>query len=147
MIRGDNNSWLVPLADLSLILFIVTGATLAGTLGKAPAEEEEARSMGGIAQGVPASVHIDFEDGPSLSEWLLQYSPGPGEQLTIQAMHTPQDRAAVIQRAEQLAQQAISAGQQPRVIIQPASETRITSIFAHDRDPQMAQSLLPEGQY
>ena len=141
------NSWLVPLADLSLILFIVTGATLAGVLGTAQDEgvEEAASSENGgpenrgIAQGVASSVFSDVEGGPRLADWLRQYSAGPGEQLTIEAFHMPQDRGSVTQRIEVLAAQAIAAGEQPRIIIQPANETRIMAIFAHDRDPQLAQ--------
>ncbi len=146
MTGNGNNSWLVPLADLSLILFIVTGATLAGSLGKAREDDVEPRLPGGIAQGVAASIYTDAAGGPSLAEWLAQYRAGPGEQLTIEAFHTPADRAAVTSRAEELAQQAIAAGQPPRVIVQPASATRIMALFAYDGEAQLAQGLLQEGQ-
>lgn len=148
--QNGSNSWLVPLADLSLILFIVTGATLAGSLGTTREEDTADRLPGGIAQGVAASIFTDSAEGPALADWLSQYHPAPGEQLTIEAFHTDADRSAITARAEQLAQQAISAGQAPRVIVQPAAESRIMAMYAYDRalgdDEQLARGLLQEGQ-
>lgn len=150
MTGNASNSWLVPLADLSLILFIVTGATLAGSLGAARKEDSAEPLPGGIAQGVAASIFTDAEGGPSLAEWLASYHPGPGEQLTIEAFHTAADRATVRARAEELALQAIAAGQPPRVIVQPASESRIMALFAYDgaadTHEELAQALLQQGQ-
>lgn len=147
LIRDSGSSWLVPLADLSLILFITTAASLAAS----PAtlrQEEPQETNGSIAQGVPAAVFVDAPQGPPLAEWLEQYRAGSGEQLTIEGHFLPQDRARIAARAEDLAGQAIAAGLSPRLILQPVgaagSRSHVRALFAHDADPQVAQSLLQQ---
>lgn len=145
--RGNASNWLIPLADLSLILFVITAATLArqGPPNDAPPPPPPAPT-GSFAQGVPASVHIDRPGGPSLGEWLASYPLGVGEQLTVEGYFTPAERAAISARAEDLAQQAIAAGFQPRVILQPASHNQVQALIAADADPHVAQSLLGSAQ-
>lgn len=142
--RGTGSSWLVPLADLSLILFIITAASLSGR----PEREGvgQPQPVGSFAQGVPASVHIDLPHGPTLGEWLADYHPGSGEQLTVEGYFIPADRAAIAARAEELAQQALAAGFQPRVILQPAAQSQVQALFAADAAPQVAQSLRGPGE-
>ena len=147
LLRDCGSSWLIPLADLSLILFITTAASLAAPAPQ-QAREDLPTAAGSIAQGVPAAVFVDAPQGPLLTEWLEQYRPGPGEQLTIEGQYLPQDRARIAARAEELASEAIAAGHAPRLILQPLATTggqsHVRALFAHDADLQMAQSLLQQ---
>jgi hypothetical protein len=144
-LRDSGASWLVPLADLSMILFIITGVTMSAR----PPEDEAVPppALGGIAQGVPSGVFVDAPGAPPLAEWLALYRPGSGEQLTVEARFAPADRVWVAARAEELAQAAIAAGFAPRVILQPAPQSQVRALFAYDgadgEEPeQVAQSLL-----
>ncbi|MCB2065035.1 MAG: hypothetical protein KDE15_00175 [Erythrobacter sp.] len=132
-------SWLVSLADLSLILFIVTGGAIAANPGENPAEAEQ--EPGAPAMGVADQVYIDGPGGPPLAMFLAQHQPAGGEQLTITGTFAPGARQAVVQRVEALAAEASAAGIEPRVIVQPAAQSGVVVLFAHDGDPQLAQGL------
>ncbi|AKQ41475.2 hypothetical protein CP97_04670 [Aurantiacibacter atlanticus] len=133
MMRAAGGNWLVPLADLSLILFIVTGGALNASLGRpegaAPAE------------GVAAAIHVDVPGAPPLEEMLADHAISEGERLTVLGYYAQGDRTDVAQRAERLADEAIAAGIEPRVIVQPAAETLVIARFAHDADPGLARGL------
>src|SRR5690606_13484174 len=115
----------------------------------APPPQEEAPPppppMGGIAQGVASGIFVDAPGAPPLAEWLAQYHPGSGEQLTVEGRFLPADRARISARAEELAQAAIAAGFTPRVILQPAPRSQVQALFAYDSGEQVAQSLLSQG--
>lgn len=141
MISTQDNSWIVPLADLSLILFVVTGVSLSASL-----QREGEQPSGSYTQSVPASVLVDTPDGPSLTNWLERYRQDPSGQLTILGSYTGDDRDTVTQRAGAMADMAISSGVEPRVVIEPGRQSQVLALFAYDRDPQVAQSLLEQGQ-
>ncbi len=126
-------SWLVPLADLSLILFIVTGGALNASLGRPEGSAP--------AEGVAAAIHVDVPGAPLLEEMLADHTASTGEQLTVMGYYAQGDRKDVARRAERLAEEAIAAGVEPRVIIQPAAETLVLARFAHDADPGLARGL------
>ncbi len=146
--RGNGGHWLIPLADLSLILFIITAVTLSAQ--PEPSEAQVPQPVGSFAQGVPASVYVDLRGGPTLGQWLTDYQPGSGEQLTVEGYFIPAERDLIAARAEQLAQQALEGGFQPRVILQPAAQSQVQALFAADAnpalEPQVAQSLQGEVQ-
>lgn len=145
MIRGTNGSWLVPLADLSLILFIVTGGALTASLGR---EEDmpATRPESGPAEGVSAAIFVDAPGAPPLAEMLAAHPVSAGEQLTVQGYYAQGHRGEVVARVERLATQAIAQGVQPRVILQPASQTLVIARFAHDADPELARGLQIMGE-
>ncbi len=136
MIAESSGKWLVPLADLSLILFIVTG----GALG---AMQDHRNTP---AEGVAAAIYVDGPDAPPLLELLASHPIAAGERLTVLGAYAPGQREAVMRRAEALARQAIAAGVEPRVIVQPAAETRVIARIAHDVDPGLARGLHREGE-
>lgn len=133
MRREGAANWQVPLADLSLILFIVTG----GALSKIANAEEPAVP----AEGVAAAVYVDGPDAPPLIQLINSHTPAVGEQLTVLGYYAPGERSAVARRTEELATEAIAAGIEPRVIVQPAAETAVVARFAHDAPPGLARTL------
>lgn len=138
MIGGANGGWLVPLADLSLILFIVTGGTLTADLTGADAAVPP--------EGVTAAIHIDGPGAPPLADMLAAHIASAGEQLTVLGYYARDEREAVRARTEALAGEAIAAGIEPRVILQPAGETMVIARFAHDADPGLARGLQLHGE-
>ncbi|MFC3099906.1 hypothetical protein [Altererythrobacter lauratis] len=136
--RDMGSAWLVPLADLSMILYIITAAALSAQNHSPP---QENMREGGFAQGAAMAVFVDAPGGPSLADWLATRRPGPGELLTVEARYAPGDRNRTAQRADELAAAALAAGVEPRVIMQaaPAGATRSTlqAVIAHDADPPL----------
>ena len=141
-------SWLVPLADLSMILFVVTGASLAAAPRPQAQESAGQQQAGGFVQSVPVAVLVDAPDSPPLGDWLARYGQDPTGLLTIEGRYAAAaDRAQVAGRAEVLAGEARAAGVEPRVVVEPGPATGVTAVLAYDRDPQMAQDLLEEAQH
>lgn len=133
MTRCGQGSWLVPLADLSLILFIVTASALTAN--------HVTQAEGASPEGVAAAIYVDGPGAPPLLEMLTGHGSSAGEQLTVQGYYARGERDAVAARTQALAEEAIAAGVEPRVIIQPALETLVIARFAHDADPGLARGL------
>lgn len=146
MTAGQAGSgWLVPLADLSLILFIIAGAGIAGTQSAiSPQDRREEKASGFAAEGIASTIYVATgDDRSALADWLAQLQPGPGEQLTVLGSYTQTaGRAAIVAQSEALAREALAAGFAPRVIVQEGSRVEIMAYLAHDRMPAMARDLL-----
>ncbi len=160
MTSSPGSSWLVPLADLSMILFVVTGASMAslpqGGAADAPPPPVAERPLAdlarsGFVQSVPVAVLVDGPGNPPLAEWIAAQASDSAGQLTIEGRYRRAgEREGVTGRAAALADAARAAGVEPRLVIAPGPETQVSAVFAYDRDPQMtrqlAQGLLPSGQ-
>lgn len=137
--RGGGHGWQLILADLALILFLLTLSAL-------PAEEAEtARGLASRAvqekaardamQGEVAAAQALFRPvpgGPDLSEWLAAQAPDPRATLTIFAVHTPGKEAAAWARAEALAAEARARGARVRTIISAGPAEEIYASLAYD---------------
>lgn len=99
MMREASGSWLVPLADLSLILFIVTGGVVTVGAGR----DQDVTP----AEGVAAALYVDGPGAPPLVDMLATHDLSQGEQLTVQGYYAPGERAQVAARTQALARQAI----------------------------------------
>jgi hypothetical protein len=156
------HSWLVPLADLSMILFVVTGASIATLpagqtdgdrlpppiaahpLSRAQRSEP---AHDGFVQSVPVAVMIDGPGNPSLGNWVAAQAADRTGQLTIEGRYgSATQRERVTARAIALADEARQAGVDPRVIVAPGPRTEVAAVFAYDLDPQMARGLLQPDQ-
>ena len=91
-----DRAWLVALADMSLLLFILTAAALRPDAGEAMAEREYADP----AFGAAAEIFIDGPAGPDFADWLEATERGDGQHLTITASYAAlPDRDAVQRRS------------------------------------------------
>ena len=119
-------SWQTSLADLSLILFMVTAAAVSTAPspkqgGKAPAAMRQ-EIAGRSQRAEPLSVYIALPDAPPLAQWLNQQAPDPRQQLTITAPYEAarvQSRAAALEAALALAGEAREAGLAARIVLEP----------------------------
>lgn len=116
--------WQTSLADLSLILFMITAAAVSqqGTKAKRTARAEAAEAPARPApQTEPLSVYIAAPDAPPLAQWLAQQPADPRQQLTITARYAgapgAQERALV--EAERLLAQAGAQGRSARLVVEP----------------------------
>lgn len=145
MIRAGSvtQGWLVSLADLSLILFIVTAGAIASDKGGNP--NPAFGADGSLPLGVAEQIYIDAPGGPPIEDFLARHAHGPAEQLSITGHFATGERAAIARRVEHLARQAVRAGHVPRTILQPSARSEVYVHFAHDIEPQLAHSLLRPG--
>ncbi len=109
MIARMGSGWQTVLADLSLILFMVTATALSDSPAKAPPPAPPA-PLALPALGEPVAVWRSEPGGPSLEDWLASQTADPRQRLTLVA--APVDGPSMLDRAARLARPA-------RVLIEP----------------------------
>ncbi|RNJ62525.1 MAG: hypothetical protein EDM03_13915 [Porphyrobacter sp. IPPAS B-1204] len=136
--RGGHG-WQLILADLALILFLLTlsalpAAEATGGQRLADTEAREKEATGALQQEVaPAqALFRPVQDGPSLAMWLAAQAPDPRATLTIFASHTAGGETAAWARAEALAAEARASGTRVRTIITAGAEEDIYASLAYD---------------
>lgn len=137
--RGGGHGWQLILADLALILFLLTLSAL-------PAAEAETRQRLADTKARPRDIQpkIDAEiaasqalyrpvaEGPSLGEWLQSQPRDHRATLTIFVTHTQGGEAAAWQRAQVLSDEARSSGTRVRAIITTGPDSDVYASLAYD---------------
>lgn len=133
------HGWQLILADLALILFLLTLSAL-------PAAEAESgrRLADDEARGEDTQRNLRPEiaaaqalfrpvaGGPSLGDWLSSQAPDPRATLTIFAVHASGGEAAAWERAQTLAAEARARGAKVRTIISAGAADEIYASLAYD---------------
>ncbi|HWU03951.1 MAG TPA: hypothetical protein VN222_14525 [Novosphingobium sp.] len=137
--------WQTMLADLSLILFMVTAAAMAenpatpphaaGHSHAKPASEPIAQptprgALADPARAEPIAVWRAGPMAPPLAQWLAAQQPDPRQQLTLTIRHAPGAQADALTRAAELAREAGRAGRDARVILEPATDSAARGVYA-----------------
>ncbi|TCM37348.1 hypothetical protein ACLIMP_05500 [Novosphingobium aerophilum] len=122
-------SWQTSLADLSLILFMISAAAISRQqdhLRKAKVERAELREAPAAAsasspEGTPLAVYIAAPGAPPLARWLAQQAGDPRQRLTVAAPYGPAsgDLARAMSEAGRLAREAGAAGREARIVVEP----------------------------
>ena len=129
-----SSSWQVILADLALILFMVT----ASALNDEEEAEAESASLAGnpvaFSQEAPASAiwHPGNVDQP-LGLWLRQEGTDPRMQASLTIRYRLSDLDEALRQGSMLVQEARQAGHDLRIIAEPAQRTELFVIMAYDR--------------
>ncbi len=124
-----SRGWPVLLADLSLILFVVTAGQAANSAAKEHAGKTEP-----AAPGVPQAFYADEPGAPPLSRWIAEQGQGTPSQVTILSSYRPGGADAALERAQTLAHEAEAAGRAPRVLVEPGDGS-VRAILSYD-DPK-----------
>lgn len=138
-VRGGSNSWQLIIADLALILFLLTLSALpvaeaenGARLADREAREKDARGRPAPQIDAAQALFRPVPGGPGLGEWLAGQAPDPRATLTIFAIHTPGREAAAWSRAEALAGEARKGGARVRTIIHAGSSDETYASLAYD---------------
>jgi hypothetical protein len=135
MMARTGTGWQYVLADLSLILFMVTAAALSQTMDTAP-------QVATISpQGEPVAYYRVGAGAPPLGQWLQDQSADPRQQLTILAQYTPGNQLQALTQAQALAREAGEAGTSARIVIEPGQGGTIASLAYDVPKASMAQDL------
>lgn len=146
MTLRDTNGWQLILADLSLILFLVTVAALAEQTGEedleAPTsdarretlnESEQSGDRNGAVIAPAQALFRQTSGGPTIGQWLAQQSIDPRATLSVIATHGAGEEQEVWRDARALADQARAAsGVKVRVVIQPGDDEDLYASLAYD---------------
>ncbi len=138
-VRSGGNSWQLIIADLALILFLLTLSALPAAeaesgqrLADREAREKDARGLPAAQIDAAQALFRPVPGGPGLGEWLAAQAPDPRATLTIFAIHTPGKEAAAWSRAEALAAEARKAGARVRTIIHAGTTDETYASLAYD---------------
>jgi hypothetical protein len=138
--RTSGHGWQLILADLALILFLVTLSALpaaeAGSgrrLADRAARGEEVRPAP-PAQEIAASQALfrPVKDGPTLAQWLAAQPHDPRATLTVFALHRAGGEAAAWKAASALAAQARAGKVQVRTIISAGDQSDLYASLGYD---------------
>lgn len=151
MMARAGSGWQYILADLSLILFMVTAAALAAGDDAPP---PGARTPTGGEQlqsplGEPLALYRAAPGAPPLGQWLRSQSADARQQLTIVAQYRPGTQGDALGAAQALAHEAGEAGTRARIVVEPG-EGGTTAALAFDSTrasspPMLARNLQEPG--
>lgn len=136
--RGGH-AWQLILADLALILFLLTLSALpaaeaetARGLASRAVHERTARAAVEAEVAAAQALFRPVPGGPALGEWLTAQAPDRRATLTIFAVHAPGGEAAAWARAAALAGEARAHGTRVRTIISAGRSADIYASLAYD---------------
>lgn len=127
MIVGKAGSWQTVIADLALILFMVTAAAMQSDKSHTVAEQLPAR-------GEPLAFYRSAEGAPPLAQWLAVQAPDARQRLTIVSRYAPGQAGEAMQAAVELAAQAGEASGEARIVVEPGEHSEVLAMLAFDRD-------------
>jgi hypothetical protein len=140
-IRGGIG-WQTMLADLSLILFMVTAAAMADEpatpASKAaaahpappPPPPKPAPELVDAARAQPLAVWREAPGGPDIASWLASQQPDSRQRLTITLRYPPDGQSHAIVNIARLTQQAGAMGQNARVVMEPEAAGAPSEVLA-----------------
>ncbi len=141
MTRSSGTEWQLVLADLALILFLVTVSALA-TMDQAGSDPEAEYSLARSSDGEDSFSVAPSQEvfrpnplGPSLGEWLARRQRDPRITLTVFAQYTLNERSEVWKAAQALADDASVSGYAVRVVITPGETSDLHASLAYDVAP------------
>ena len=128
--------WQTTLADLSLILFMVTAATVSQ---QGPVGQTQARAARPSPRAEPLAVWEAGAGAPPLADWLALQAPDSRQQLTLVVPYRPGEASAAVAMAASLLRQGGPRSAGARVVIEPGEGPPVARL-AHDR-PALARPL------
>lgn len=125
MIGGARGNWQTIIADLALILFMVTAAAM----GSAAPEPIDSPLP---AEGEPLAIYRSDRQAPPLGDWLAAQAPDERQQLTIIGRYRAGDAKIAADAALRLAADAEMRGVRSRIVIEPAESSDLLAVLAFD---------------
>jgi hypothetical protein len=126
MIARAGSGWQTVLADLSLILFMVTASALSEAPVTTPSRPADVLP----ALGEPVALWRQGPDVPALKDWL---SANPDPRLRLTIMASPVEATTAVALANE-------AGRPARILIEPGG-TGVIAALTYDQAPSLAQRL------
>lgn len=143
--------WQTLLADLAIILFIITAAALS------QADYEHAQRQKGQVQGQakanalsprsePLAVYRAGAGAPPLRQWLAEQQRDPRQLLTIAAPYAAGQQTQALASAQAMARDADALGVAVRVVVEPGKGEPTATLAFDSAAPAVARPLLIQVQ-
>jgi len=142
MISRISFGWQTTMADLAMILFMVTAAGISAQQQQKPQSQLVPVSRSQPAQGEPLAIYRAHTNAPPISDWLAEQAPDQRQYLTIVARYQPGNVESAARKAVALAQEAGMAGVPARIVLEPGEGAELLATLAFDRpETTMARPL------
>jgi len=130
--------WQTMLADLCLILFMVTAAAMAEKPEATAKPPAPLARLSDPARAEPLAVWRAKAGGVGLGQWLAAQAPDSRAQLTIVARYPTGGLGAAIDKAHAAAAALGARGDRARLILEPAAagDIEVSASLAYDRPPR-----------
>lgn len=140
--RAVGVGWQTILADLSLILFMVTASALAnapdGPLGTEdappPPHVAPRPAVAPLPRTEPVGVWRPGAGVPALPQWLNEVAGDPRLRLTITVHYAPGGRDAALREAAALDRAAGAHGDTARIVVEPGQPAGASAALGYDAD-------------
>jgi len=144
MMGDSTQGWAVTLADLVIILFMITAADLANAdVAKSEIEGVEAT----VAMAEPVAIYRPNGASMPLDAWLETLPDDPRQRLTILVRHNGTNMDGALAQGVALSALADKAGMQARMIVEQSEHPDVAAILAYDSGQQaVARNLLVQEQ-
>ncbi len=121
--------WQTTLADLALILFMVTAAAMA----ERPEPDDPAEAGSPVpAHGEPLAIYRAAPGAPPLRDWLAQQPHDARQSLTIIAHYVAGGNAEAAAAAVALAREAGADGYSARIVVEPGQASELIAVLDFD---------------
>lgn len=141
MTGHGSTGWATTLADLSLILFMITAADLSNAN---LADAALAPASAGFATAEPVALYRPEGSAPPLRTWLAGQPEDPRQQLTIVVRYRAGDADTMMARGLRLVAEAEAAGRQARIIAEPSDRSETAAVIAYDSNSQAVARKLQD---
>lgn len=128
MMRSCGNGWMTTLADLSIILFMITAADLSR------AGLADTAQVVGKPLAEPVASFRPGNGAPSLTHWLASQPADPRQRLTVLIQLGGRAPDDVLQPGLVLMRQAEKAGYRARLIVEQADAPDTIAYLAYDAE-------------
>jgi hypothetical protein len=135
-----STSWATILADLAILLFMITAADLSN----AEIARSAAPSSAAVATAEPVALYRPGGSMPSLGRWLAEQPDDPRQQLTIVVHYRAGEADRMAAEGLRLVSQAEAAGRDARLIAEPGDRSEAAAVLAYDADPQAVARKLQD---
>ena len=142
MIARAGSGWQTLLADLSIILFMVTAATLSQSREGGAKEGGANATPTASPRGEPLAVYRAGAGAPPLSHWLTSQSPDSRQQLSIVAHYGQGKQQVALTEASALLAEAGHAGLAARLVVEPGEGGTVATLAYDAASAGLAQGLL-----
>ena len=141
-------SWQTTMADLALILFLMTAAALGAAPDPAEAGSKQAGEMAsGLFHSEMANASAMYRPGAGaqpLAQWLADQQVDPRQRLTILVHYTPGSEAEAAVEALELLDEAGALAPMARVVMEAADAPRTLVLLAYDLHQTPAETQAPD---
>lgn len=126
-------NWQIMLADLSIILFLMTFSALAHDDGLKPKPRAAPAVISAPAVAEPVAAWRAGQGAPPLGEWLKSQAADARMRINVHAAYSAGRREQLLSEAAAVGADPALAGRAVRLILEPGAADAVTVTLTYDQ--------------